>query len=146
MKHEETDIVIVGGGWVGGIIAAELGKKGRDVVMLERGHMRDASDFQRHDELRFAIRNELMQDMGTETWTLRHNLKETALPIRYMGSWRPGTGVGGAGIHWAGQTWRFTDYDFEINSKMVDRYGKSFLPADWSSQDWGVTYDDLEEI
>ena len=144
IKHPEVDVLIVGGGWVGGIVAAELGKAGTEVVMLERGHSRTTPDFQHRDELRFAVRHELMQDTAVETWTLRHNLKETALPIRYLGSWLPGTGTGGAGIHWAAQTWRFTDHDFKIRSSTIARYGASKIPADVSIEDWGVDAATLE--
>ena len=39
-KLPKTDIVLVGVGWVGGIIAAELTKKGYKVVGIERGKER----------------------------------------------------------------------------------------------------------
>lgn len=144
MKHPEAEVVIVGGGWTGGILAAELGKAGMQVVMLERGQLRDNSDFQRHDELRYGIRHELMQDVAVETWSLRHNLRETALPYRYLGSWLPGTGMGGAGIHWAAQTWRFTNHDFKIRSETAQRYGKSKIKPDMAIADWGISYEELE--
>ena len=38
MANKKADVVIVGVGWVGGIIAAELTRAGLDVVGLERGH------------------------------------------------------------------------------------------------------------
>ena len=37
MATEKTDVVIVGVGAVGGILAAELGKAGMKVIGLERG-------------------------------------------------------------------------------------------------------------
>jgi gluconate 2-dehydrogenase alpha chain len=144
---KKVDVVIVGVGWVGGIIAHELTKAGLHVVGLERGRVRgrNTGDFQEdHDELRYAIRNDLFQNTAHETWTLRHNLAETALPIRQLGSFLPGTGLGGAGVHWNGQTWRFHPRDFTIYSSTVDRYGKSAIPAGMTIQDWGVTYDQLE--
>lgn len=145
MSLPEADVVIVGMGWVGGIMAAELTKAGLNVVGLERGQERGTDDFQHdHDELRFAIRNQLMQDTGVETWTLRHNLTESALPIRYLGAFLPGTGVGGAGVHWNGATWRFLPRDFEIRTQTLARYGAGAIPADMSIQDWGITFDQLE--
>ncbi len=33
----DPDVLIVGGGWVGGIMAAELTKAGMQVIVLERG-------------------------------------------------------------------------------------------------------------
>ena len=37
MATEKTDVVIVGAGAAGGILAAELGKAGMKVIGLERG-------------------------------------------------------------------------------------------------------------
>ena len=64
--------------------------------------------------------------------------------MRHLGSFRPASGVGGAGVHWNGQTWRFLPTDFKIRSQTEARYGKNFIPADMTIQDWGVTYDELE--
>lgn len=145
MANKKVDVAIVGAGWVGGIIAAELCKQGLEVVAIERGHDRSTAQFQDdHDELRYAIRNELFQNTANETWTFRHNLAETALPMRQLGAWLPGTGVGGAGVHWNGQTWRFHPRDFTIKTSTIDRYGASAMPANMSIQDWGITYDELE--
>jgi gluconate 2-dehydrogenase alpha chain len=143
--QKKVDVVIVGAGWVGGIIAAECTKAGLQVLALERGRSRGVEHWQDdHDELRYAIRNELFQNAANETWTLRHHLNEPALPIRQLGSFLPGTGLGGAGVHWNGATWRFHPSDFTLYSTVVQRYGKSFMPADMSIQDWGITYDELE--
>ncbi len=143
--HPKVDAVIIGVGWVGGIIASELTKAGLKVVGLERGTKRGVADFQDdHDELAYAIRYKLFQDTSKETWTLRHNLRETALPIRQLGSFLPGTGLGGAGVHWNGQTWRFHPRDFTIRTSTIDRYGAAMIPAGMTIQDWGITYDQLE--
>ncbi|MFX3673203.1 MAG: GMC family oxidoreductase [Paenisporosarcina sp.] len=141
----KTDIVTVGVGWVGGIIAAELSKKGFKVVGIERGKERSTEDyFMAHDEVRYAERKEMMQDMSKETITFRHNAKQRALPYREWGSFLIGDGVGGSGMHWNGQTFRFLPYDFEIYSKTVERYGKDKIPAGMQLQDWGITYKELE--
>ena len=145
MANKKADVVIVGVGWVGGILAAELTKAGLSVVGLERGHDRGIKNWaDDHDELRYAIRYELFQNAANETWTLRHNLQENALPIRQLGSFLPGTGVGGAGVHWNGQTWRFHPRDFTMRTSTIERYGASAIPAGMSIQDWGITYDELE--
>src|SRR5690625_6400763 len=67
-----------------------------------------------------------------------------ALPMRQYGSFLLGSGLGGAGVHWNGQTYRFLPYDFEIRSQTIDRYGKDKIPEDMRIQDWGITYDELE--
>lgn len=140
----EVDVVTIGVGWVGGILAAELTKAGMTVVGLERGQPRGTLDFQVKDDLQYAVRNSLMQDVSVESWTLRHRLQETALPLRYMGSFKPGTGTGGAGVHWAGQSWRFLPRDFTIRSSTEQRYGAGAIPSDVTIQDWGITYDQME--
>ncbi|MDQ0063403.1 GMC family oxidoreductase [Paenibacillus harenae] len=141
----KTDVVIVGVGWGGGIIASELTKQGLNVVGLERGKERKTEDYYMvHDELRYALRYELMQDLSKETITFRSNEKIRALPMRQYGSFLLGDGLGGAGVHWNGQTYRFLPYDFEIRSKTIERYGKNKIPAEMTIQDWGITYDELE--
>ncbi len=51
MATEKTDVVIVGVGAAGGILAAELGKAGMKVIGLERGPRLKTADFSPHDEL-----------------------------------------------------------------------------------------------
>ncbi|GAA4725487.1 GMC family oxidoreductase [Brevibacillus fulvus] len=142
----KVDIVTVGVGWVGGIIAAELTKKGYKVVGIERGRERSTSDyFFGHDELRYSERYELMTDISKDTVSIRHNMKQRALPMREWGSFLIGDGVGGSANHWSGSVTRFLPYDFEIYSQTVDRYGKAKIPQDMTVQDWGITYEELEK-
>ncbi|WP_172372727.1 GMC family oxidoreductase [Sporosarcina jiandibaonis] len=142
---DKVDVVTVGVGWLGGIIGAECAKAGMKVVGIERGRERSTADYLMvHDEYRYAIRYELMQDLSKETITFRNNRKMRALPMRQMGSFLLGEGLGGAGTHWNGHTWRFLPYDFEIKTLTEKKYGKDKLSADYLLQDWGITYDELE--
>jgi len=147
-RLKPVDVVLVGVGWTGGILAKELAQAGYRVVGLERGHYRDTiPDFQLpwiHDELRYAVRYELMQDLSRETITFRNNRNQTARPMRVLGSFLPGEGLGGAGVHWNGVTWRFLPYDFEMRTKTLERYGPSAIPEGSTIQDWGITYEELE--
>ncbi|PZE20587.1 GMC family oxidoreductase [Paenibacillus xerothermodurans] len=141
----KVPVVIVGMGWTGGIIAAELTKAGVKVVGLERGKGRTTEDyFMGHDELRYVQRHEMMTDLSKETVTFRNNEKMRALPMRAHGSFVMGDGVGGSGAHWNGQNYRFLPYDFEIRSNTVERYGEKKIPEGMAIQDWGITYDELE--
>lgn len=143
MPH--TDVVVVGAGWAGGIVAAEAAKAGLKVVALERGKPRKTEDFlMAHDELRYALRHELFQDLSKETITFRNNVNMKALPMRQYGSFLLGDGEGGAGTHWNGQAFRFLPYDFQIRSMTEERYGKEKIPEHMTLQDWGITYDELE--
>jgi gluconate 2-dehydrogenase alpha chain len=56
----------------------------------------------------------------------------------------PPNGVGGGGVHWNAETWRFLPSDFVLKTHLTERYGASFLPADMTIQDWGITFNDLE--
>jgi gluconate 2-dehydrogenase alpha chain len=64
--------------------------------------------------------------------------------MRHLGSFLPGSGVGGAGIHWNGQNWRFLPTDFLARSHNAQRYGNAALPDDMTVHDWGITYEELE--
>jgi gluconate 2-dehydrogenase alpha chain len=147
-RLKSVDVVLVGFGWTASILAQELTDAGLQVLAIERGKFRDTvPDFATthiQDELKYAVRNGLFEEPARETLTFRNSLDQTALPMRHLGSFRPAAGVGGAGIHWNGQHWRFLPTDFKIRSHTEARYGKNFIPADMTIQDWGVSYEDLE--
>lgn len=144
-KHDKVDVVIIGSGWAGGIMAAELGKAGKKVVVLERGEYRETQDYVGvKDELRFTNRFEMMQNLSHETITSRNTMDETALPVRTRDEMMVGTDAGGGSVHWAGATYRWLPYDFEIRSKTVERYGEEKIPDGMTIQDWGITYDEME--
>ena len=142
------DVAIVGLGWTGSIMALELARAGLSVVAIERGPWRDtAADFNvgtAPDELRYSVRHEIFLRPAQETVTMRNTPDQRALPIRRWGSFLPGNGVGGAGVHWNGQTWRFLPNDFQIRTNTIRKYGAAKLPEGNTIQDWGVTYDELE--
>ena len=142
---EKVDVVVVGMGWAGGIVSAELAKAGKNVVGLEKGHNAKRSDYIGvKDELRFDNRFEIMQTLKGDTITSRNEIDETALPIRTMKDMQLGADVGGASVHWAGATYRYWPYEFEIRSQTIERYGEDKIPDDMNLQDWGITYEELE--
>jgi gluconate 2-dehydrogenase alpha chain len=147
-RLREVDAVLLGVGLVGSILGRELTRAGLKVVGLERGEPRfTVPDFQGpqiHDELRYAVRKAMMQDTARETVTFRNKTSDTALPIRRWEGFLPGTGLGGAAVHWNGQTYRFQDTDFRMRTRTTERYGKTFLAAEVIVQDWGVSAADME--
>ena len=147
-KLPKVDIVIVGMGWTGGIAARVLGPTGLKIAVLERGGPRSTpEDFSVpsiRDELRFSERHDLMMDTAKDTITVRNTLDEEALPMRRLGSFLPGEGVGGAGVHWNGATWRWGDNDLKIRSTYLQKHGAKFIPGDMPLRDWGVSYAELE--
>lgn len=144
----KVDAVIVGMGWTGAIMAKELTDAGLNVVVLERGADRDTQpDFAYPkvvDELEGSVHRRYLQSLSQETVTVRHNQTSTAVPYRQMGSFKPGTGVGGAGSHWSGCHFRALPEDFTLRSNVEQRYGAKFIPSDMTIQDFPVTYEDLE--
>jgi len=144
----KKDAVIVGLGWTGSIMAMELAEEGLEVLALERGEDRNAvPDFQYPDvadELRYGVRMGFMQKPAKSTVTIRHDLGGTALPYRQLGAFLPGDGVGGAGIHWNGLTWRPMAEEFELRSHVERNFGASIIPEDMTIQDWGISYKELE--
>jgi gluconate 2-dehydrogenase alpha chain len=144
----KVDAVIVGMGWTGAIMAKELTDAGLHVVVLERGPDRDTQpDFSYPrvvDELEGSVHRKYLQSLSKETVTIRHGVNGTAVPYRQMGSFKPGTGVGGAGSHWSGCHFRALPEDFRLRSNMEQRYGKKFIPVGMTIQDYPITYADLE--
>lgn len=144
----KVDAVIVGMGWTGAIMAKELTDAGLNVVVLERGADRDTQpDFAYPkvvDELEGSVHRRYLQSLSQETVTVRHNQTSTAVPYRQMGSFKPGTGVGGAGSHWSGCHFRALPEDFTLRSNVEQRYGAKFIPSDMTIQDFPVSYEDLE--
>ena len=147
-KLPAKDVVIIGLGWTGSILGCEMAKAGLEVVALERGPWRDtATAFPTsyaQDEWRYDFQHDLFVQTRQTTLTFRNKADQTALPIRSWASFLPGNGVGGAGVHWGGQTWRFLPTDFRLRSHLEERYGKNILPQDMTIQDWPVSYDEVE--
>jgi gluconate 2-dehydrogenase alpha chain len=143
-----VDVLLVGFGWTGAIMGEVLTAAGLEVLALERGGWRDTpNDFAitfDQDELRYYWRHHLFQNVAHETLTFRNRGDQVALPMRRLGSFLPGVGVGGGGIHWNGQVWRFLPSDFVARSHNVGRYGAAAVPETMTIQDYPVSYAELE--
>ncbi len=134
--RDAVDFVIIGSGSAGGILAKELSTSGFDVVVLEQGPYRKASDFT-HDELSVFNRYELYgggQEVHAQTF--RHDANETATmpaepPVGYA------RGVGGSSVHFTANFWRFRQSDFKERSLLGSISGTNFA-------DWPITYEELE--
>lgn len=145
--RKKADVVIVGLGWAGSLMAEELTRAGLEVVAIERGAWRDTStDFPPAvdpDELRWHTRRKMLQPMSVETMTFRNHPNQDSAPIRNWSAFQFGWDVGGAGTHWAGMSWRFSPWDFQVATQTRERYGEQKM-AGLQLQDWGVTYEDME--
>ncbi len=141
MATEKTDVVIVGMGAVGGIIAAELGKAGMKVIGLERGPRLTTADFSGQDELRYFQRQDLRPNAKRQPVTWRANANAAAKPLPILNY---GNQAGGGTVHYGAVSWRFHEDDFRVRSQTRERYGASAIPKDSSVIDWPLTYADLE--
>jgi gluconate 2-dehydrogenase alpha chain len=68
------------------------------------------------------VRHELFLRPDQLTFTFRNKLDQTALPIRNWGAFMPPNGVGGGGVHWNAENWRFLPSDFVIKTHLTQRY------------------------
>ena len=111
MATEKTDVVIVGVGAAGGILAAELSKAGMKVIGLERGPRLKTEDFTPHDELRYFQRQDLRPNPKRQpiTWRPNANTRSTLLPILNYGNQ-----AGGGTVHYGALSWRFHEDDFRV--------------------------------
>lgn len=118
-EQEEVDVVIVGAGAAGGVLAKELGEAGMSVVLLDAGPMRDPQKDFASDEL--AMRSLGWQDTrivdGHDPLTMGHN--------------NSGRGIGGGTLHFTGVFLRFHDADFKARS------------LDDVAEDWPISYAEL---
>ncbi|UJF33086.1 GMC family oxidoreductase [Paenibacillus hexagrammi] len=119
-EQDEVDIVIIGAGAAGGVLAKELSEAGMSVVILEAGPHRDPQKDFASDEL--AMKSLGWQDTrlvdGSNPLTMGHN--------------NSGWGVGGGTQHFTGVFLRFHESDFK--TKSIDGVG----------EDWPIHYKDLE--
>src|SRR2546425_9948856 len=141
MATEKTDVVIVGVGAAGGILAAELGKAGMKVIGLERGPRLNTADFSPHDELRYFQRQELRPNVKRQPVPWRPDANARARPLTVLNY---GNQAGGGTVHYGAVSWRFHEDDFRARSRTIERYGASAIPEDSSLADWPLTYGDLE--
>jgi choline dehydrogenase-like flavoprotein len=117
---DEVDIVIVGCGAGGGVLAQRLARAGWRVVAMDAGPFWDPD------------RDWVSDERGSHHlyWTEPRVIAGTD-PVP-LGSNNSGRGVGGSTVHYAGYTPRFHPSDFRTRS------------TDGVGQDWPITYDELK--
>ena len=125
-SRDEADVIVVGLGAAGGVIAAELAEAGLRVIALEAG---PASVRASTDEREFQVRRALF-------WNEPETLVVNDGPVMRGSYLARNIGVGGP-LHWTTIAYRFHPSDFRVRSTSGHIDGTSVA-------DWPITYDDLE--
>ncbi|AUG81692.1 Choline dehydrogenase-like flavoprotein [Kitasatospora sp. MMS16-BH015] len=120
-ESEEVDLVIVGCGAGGSLLAQRMARAGWSVVVLEAGPFWD------------PLKDWVSDEAGSHHlyWTEPRVISGTD-PVP-LGSNNSGRGVGGSMVHFAGYTPRFHPSDFETRTR------------DGVGADWPISYADLRE-
>ena len=138
-------VAIIGYGWAGSLMAAELVAQGIEVTVLERGDdlaLESCGHFHGYAEGRRPhVRT---QNATRETFTLRHNDAEQAVPIRRMGSFLSGSGAGGGGVLWGGLSPRYQPESFTVPQAFRDEIAAREELAPIEMREWPIGYDALE--
>ena len=138
---KRVNVVVVGAGAAGGIVAKELSTAGLSVVLLERGKWYTPNDC-RKDDLRNQRTTVLGNAFGPED---DGNPRVVVDPDGGPQIFLPSEGgyqnnaacVGGGTLSYGAMAWRYLPQDFRMRSI----YG---APAGSSLEDWPISYDDLE--
>lgn len=143
-----VDVVVVGSGWSGMVMAKELaGRTALSVLVLERGG--PVRSFQslaeEMDEVDTFIRMRRAESPASGLFTTRATARDRANPIRQYGEFAPvGYGMGGSSDHWGATSPRLLPESFKIATHLQALHGAAKLPPNISIQDFGITWDDIE--
>lgn len=140
----DADVVLVGLGGMGGLVAPILARSGLKVVALEAGPWRTRGDF-RPDELgeafyaRAAMSTKFMTEVPRWRRTDGEPTREASFSLGRMVN-----GVGGSIIHYGTWLRRFHPWHFRARSHVQERWGLNILPEGCTLADWPIGYDELE--
>jgi len=140
---EDVDVVLVGVGGVGGLVAPVLARAGLRVVGLEAGPWWRLSDF-RPDEIAatYYCRAGLGPKFLDEIPRWRRNDREATRQLTFSLG-KMVNGVGGSIIHYGAWLRRFPAHNFRLRSHATERWGAGIIPEGCTVVDWPVTYEEL---
>ena len=147
---KKYDAIVIGSGISGGYAAMELCKKGYKTLILERGRMVKHGDYPTAslDPWELPTQNKVSTDEIGKHYSKQNRLnwwvnqdnkhwinKDDEYPYDEVErfDWIRGHHVGGRSIMWGKQCYRWSDIDFEANSK------------EGVAVDWPIRYKDIEK-
>jgi choline dehydrogenase-like flavoprotein len=146
-QQHSYDAIVVGSGISGGWVAKELCEKGLTVLMLERGEnvthpnypTATKAPWEFPHRLHLSEEDKHLHPVQSRHWSFREDNKhfymndlENPYEETKRFDWIRGNVVGGRSLVWSRACYRWSDLDFEANSK--DGYGI----------DWPIRYEDIE--
>lgn len=141
---KDADIILVGLGAVGGLVAQVFTEAGLQVVAFEAGPYYSKRDFI-PDELgaTYYCRANLGRKFLQEVPRWRRNSADPTEEATFSLG-RMVNGVGGSAIHYGAWLRRFHPHHFSPRSRVRERWGDAVLPEECTLVDWPLCYADLE--
>lgn len=139
---DHYDAIVVGAGAGGGIVAAQMARAGRKVLLVERGRRLDYSNSGHRDHLRnhrhpvYGHNTGPDRDDGLRV-LVRPNGTAVTVEPHTVEFGNNAACIGSGTLIYGGLAWRFHPDDFHMASK----YG---VPEGSSLVDWPIGYGDLE--
>ncbi len=133
MTDLQPDVLIIGAGVGGGSAAWALVQRGFRVLIFEKGHQPDNSDYLLYDELHFSEHKSLTPPINSDA-----NVYHTNGQTRMVQRWWVNNAVGGSSNIWESNLIRYSGPDFTPASTLNDDYLAQDMP------DWPWSYDDFQ--
>jgi len=141
MSLPRVNVVIIGAGAGGGVVAKELSQAGLHVALLERGRWYTANDC-RKDDLRNQRSSILGNNSGPDdernprVFVDLDGNRHVVLPSE-GGYSNNAACVGGGTLTYGAMAWRYQPKDFRLRATYGSLAGSTL-------EDWPISYDDLE--
>ncbi|MBV4366636.1 GMC family oxidoreductase [Erwinia sp. BNK-24-b] len=135
----DADVIVIGSGVMGGLVATQLAKAGKSVIIVEAGpriKRQDIVERFRNSPFKMSLTNMKLQGVGSPYPDLPHvpstygDYLQQSGPVKYPTKYL--RVVGGTTWHFGSALWRMIPNDFKLQSL----YGRG--------RDWPFGYEELE--